>query len=1156
MDPQQSPPLARTASAFEPVGLRRSAVVRYGAALGAASVAVLVRVLLEPFLGGEFPFITLLAGVCFAAWFGGRGPALVSIIAGGLAVDYLYFEPRYSLGISDRRFQFGLALYAVVGLAAVYMFEALARARDRASEQSELLRTTLASIGDGVITTDGLGHVTDLNAAAESLTGWQLSDAIGQPLEKVFHIVNETTREHVPNPALRALQLGAVVGLANHTVLIARDGREHPIADSAAPIRHGSGPIIGAVLVFRDVAVERQNAQAREEALSTLKSLVASAPVGIAILDREMRYVHVNAPLAELNGLPAEEHVGKALGEVAPDKLTQLQPLFSRMLATGQAPPVQLIEDATPEDPRAGRAWRESWFPITGAGGQLTGAGVIVQEVTEERRAERELAALLQRVTSLVDNTPLAVIEWDADFTVKRWAGLAEKMFEWTADEVLGRRIDTFPFVYEEDVDYVESTMARLRDPANHFVVCESRNKTRSGAVVNCEWYNSVLHDDTGRMVAVLSLVLDVTERQLAIGGLQRAEERFRASQEASLFGFTIMNPVRGADGAVIDFEWEYVNPAAATLLKRPTTQLVGKRLLEVLSDNELGRVLFERFAEVVDTGEPHDYELWYRGDWFASLFRYTTVKLGDGVAVSFADVTDQHLQQERLKRSEARFRQLAEAMPHIVWEADPTGRRVYINRQWSVLTGRETEAGLSENWFDSVHPEDLPRLRARWAKALAEGTPYTAEYRLMHKDGGHRWMMVRAVPIEAEDGAVVRWYGSSTDIDAQKRLAEALAEADRRKDEFLATLAHELRNPLAPLRNGLELMKRASNDPRAMLSWQEMMGRQLAHMVRLVDDLLDMSRISSGKIEVRREHVELSVIVQHALETSHSMIEEHGHQLVVDLPQEPIAIDGDVTRLAQVVANLLNNAAKYTEPEGHIWLTARRREQNVVISVRDDGIGIPPDMLPRLFEIFTQVDQSLERAQGGLGIGLSLVRALVLLHGGSVEARSEGLGQGAEFVVELPIAQRAPDAAVSAPVAPATATTARSRRRILVVDDNRDGADTLARVLTMMGFETRTAYDGFEAVTVAETYRPDVVLLDLGLPKLNGFETCQRLRERPWCKDVTIIAVTGWSQEHVRRDSREAGFDHHVVKPVDPTALLQLLADVSPAAGGTEVPT
>lgn len=1157
MDPQQSQPSRRVNTQVRPVGARRSVLARYGVSLSVLLLAVVLRVLLDPLMGDKMPFVTLFAAVPFAAWYGGRGPALAVIILGGLAVDYTYFEPRRSFAVDDPEFRLGLFIYALIGLASVYMFESLARSRDRAFEQSERLRVTLASIGDGVISTDALGYVTDLNAAAEKLTGWSLSEAKGQPLERIFPIVDEGTHMPIANPALRALQLDAVVGLENHTLLITKGGYERHIDDCAAPIRNDVGAIIGAVLVFRDVAAQRMSMRAREEALSTLKSLVASAPVGIAILDREMRFVHVNEPLAEMNGVPATEHVGKAVGEILPDLLPQLAPIFSRLLETGQAPPLQVIEGMTPKDPNVKRAWRESWFPIAGPGGQINGAGVLVDEITEERRVEREIAALAQRVTSLVDNTPLAVIEWDADFAVKRWAGLAERVFGWNADEVVGKRIDAFPFIYEGDVRVVQETMARLRDPVNSFVVCHNRNRTKHGNVLACEWYNSVIHDGSGNMIAVLSLVLDVTERVSAIGELRHAEERFRASQEASLFGFTILSAKRDADGRVVDFEWDYVNPAAAMLLDRPATALVGRRLLEELKDGELKRDLFNHFSGVVESGEPHDYELWYRDEGLYCLFRHMTVRLGDGVAVSFADVTEQHLQQERLMRSEARFRQLAEAMPHIVWEADPTGRRVYINRQWSVLTGRDTEAGLSDRWIESVHQEDLPGLLQKWTTALRDGTPYTAEYRLLHKGGGHRWMMVRGVPILGEDGQIARWYGSSTDIDAQKRLAEALAEADTRKDEFLATLAHELRNPLAPLRNGLELMKRAAHDPRARTDWGEMMGRQLAHLVRLVDDLLDVSRISRGKIEVRKEFVELAVVIQHAVETSRSMIEEHGHQLIIDLPPEPLCIHGDVTRLAQVVANLLNNAAKYTQPEGHIWLTAKRRGDEVAVSVRDDGIGVPPAMLPRLFDIFTQVDQSLERSQGGLGIGLSLVKALVELHGGRVEAKSEGLGRGAEFVVVLRLAEGVPSpqrAPIQPPEPPSIATPQRPRLRILIVDDNHDGADTLARVLAIMGNETRAAYDGAEALDVADSFRPDVVLLDLGLPLLNGFEACQQLRERAWCKNVTIVAVTGWGQEQIRRRSEEAGFDHHVVKPVDPTALLELLTDASPASSGNEL--
>ncbi len=428
-------------------------------------------------------------------------------------------------------------------------------------------------------------------------------------------------------------------------------------------------------------------------------------------------------------------------------------------------------------------------------------------------------------------------------------------------------------------------------------------------------------------------------------------------------------------------------------------------------------------------------------------------------------------------------------------------------------------------------------------ALALQDDKEYNGcELIVERPDGSRRTVLAHANPYHDEQGQLLGAVNVLVDISDRKETEDALREADRRKSEFLAMLAHELRNPLAPLRNGLQVMRLANCDRLVLEQVRAMMDRQLAHMVRLIDDLLDLSRISNGKIELRKERIELRSAVRDAVETSRPLMEEAGHELTVALPPRPIYVEADRTRLAQVFANLLNNSARYTERGGHVALSVEQYGSDAVVSVRDDGIGIPADLLPRVFDMFTQADRSLERSRGGLGVGLSLVRGLVEMHGGRVEVHSEGRGKGSEFLVRLPVAL-SPQCESGRDSDESNGTPRSAPYRILVVDDNRDSAISLALMLKIMGHDTRTAHDGLQAVEEAAAFRPQVVLLDIGLPRLNGYDTCRRLREQPGGENAVIIALTGWGQEDDKRRSKEAGFNFHMVKPVDPSALEKLLS-------------
>lgn len=783
-------------------------------------------------------------------------------------------------------------LTAVAGVAAFVVLlgrhmSARTRAAQTIAEQGERWRTTLASIGDGVIATDHEGRVTTINAVAESLTGWDAGEAAGQFLDTVFRIENEETRKPVENPAMRALAQGVIVGLANHTVLISKDGTERAIDDSAAPIRCKDGEIVGCVLVFRDVTERRRAEEELARTGSELSDFFENAAVGLHWVGPDGVILRVNRAELDLLGYNREEYVGHRISEFHADK--------------------EVIDD---------------------------------------------ILRCLQA----------------------------------------GERLADYP--------------ARLR--------------CKDGSIKDVLIDSSVLWED-GRFVHTRCFTRDVTDRK-------RAEEL--------------------------------------------------------------------------------------------------------------------------LRRNEQRLRFVMDSMPQKIFTAKAEGDVDYFNPVWFEFTGLSFEQIRDWGWKQFIHPDDLDETVRLWTQSVASGDLYCQEHRFRRADGEYRWHLSRAKAMMGDDRKVLMWVGSNTDIHEQKQtanelreIAAQLSEADRRKNEFLAILAHELRNPLAPIRNALQIMQVTNGDGEAVATASETMERQIGLMVRLVDDLLDISRISRGKIDLRRERVELASAVHHAVEAARSLAQCMEHDLTVTLPPQPIYVYADSIRLAQVVGNLLNNACKFTEKGGHISLTVEREAEQAVIRVRDNGIGIAPDQLSRIFEMFTQVDTSLERTVGGLGIGLALVQNLVEMHGGTVEVHSEGHGHGCEFVVRLPIA--APASEPSAPSPIAAPTTPSSPRRVLVVDDNHDSATTLAMLLSLRGHETRTAHDGLTAVESAAEFRPDVILLDIGLPKLNGYEAARRIREQPWGQNIVLVALTGWGQDDDRKRSKEAGFNDHMVKPVDHEALTKLLADL-----------
>jgi len=751
-----------------------------------------------------------------------------------------------------------------------------------------------------------------------------------------------------------------------------------------------------------------------DRAHGLLDAIYASAPVGLGFWDRELRFVRLNARLAEMNGLPPELHIGKTPKELVPG-IVELEVLMEKLRAilSGDLPELRMdLSGETPAAPGVERHWREIFFPVR-VGGEIVGVGGVVEEVTERKLAENALRRAHESLSLAQRASGSGVWDWEVG-----------------RDEV--------------------------------YVSGEYRNiyGMPAGARVRYEtWLDGVHPDD---------------------------RERVREARDV-LFQ-------RGGEWSE---EFRIVHP------------LYGERW--VSSQGELIRDA---------QGRPARFS---------------------GITV---DITERKRAESRLRESEERFRWIVQRAPIPVFVHALDGEILEMSRAVTELTGwnRDDLPDVAA-WYSKargVPPEQVEAFIEEMHRRFVANEPVEPEGMVWTKQGEQRkWLFHRSEVKRLADG---RPFLTSMAIDITERgkADEALREADRRKDEFLAMLAHELRNPLAPIRNAVQLLKIPGGvaDTAALT---QMLERQLSHLVRLVDDLLDVSRVTRGKIELKREVTDLREVTRHAIEVVQPMLTERGQTLDVSTPASVASVDADPTRLVQVVLNLLANASKFSPTGSRIALRVERSAGDWVLRVADRGQGIAPELLPHVFDLFTQGERSLDRTEGGLGIGLSLVNALVEMHGGRVEAHSAGTGQGSEFVVRLPASmEEAVRPRTNAP--PPAKPMGFPRHRVLTVDDNRDSAESLRMLLEMWGHEARCAFDGEEALSVADAFEPDVVLLDIGLPGMSGYDLAARMRARGAPHPVTLIAVTGYGQDEDRRRVCAAGFDHHLVKPVDPDTLERLM--------------
>ncbi|MBV9343891.1 MAG: PAS domain-containing protein [Gammaproteobacteria bacterium] len=868
---------------------------------------------------------------------------------------------------------------------------------------------------------------------------------------------------------------------------------------------------------------------------SRYQLFIEDAPAAIAMFDRDMRYLAASGRYLKEYRLSGDL-TGRTHYEVFPDIPERWKAVHARCLAGASE---QCEADSFTRADGSVEWLRWEMRPWYDADGRVGGLLLFSENITERKRIEQALRERSDELQQVLATAAIGITRLDRDLryllanqAYARLAGVPlETIIGHTMEEVLGAAA----------LEKVRPHIARVLQGESVEYEAEL-----PWAAAGRRWIHAIYtpwREPDGSISGWLASITDITERKHAEQALRESEERYRRLFLNMAEEVHYWQLVRDEAGQIRTWRLVDANPAAL--------KSWGKRLEEVqgkLADESFPGAT-EHFMPVVQKimaeGAPVSFESYFPA--LKQHLRLTSVPLGDHFITTGADITSFKEAQEALQESEARLREsqegllsLTESIPQLVWRCDAEGRCDYLSRQWLRYTGQSRAEALGYGWAAAIHEEDRERLLGQWRDSVAKGTAYDTETRIRAADGSYRWFKQRAVPMPDAHG-VGRWFGTSTDISDMIAAREALQEADRRKDVFLATLAHELRNPLAPIRSAAELLgvSRASAE---QLAWaQAIIRRQVTHMALLLDDLLDVSRITQGKLILKLEPVELASVVDSAIEAARPLIDRKQHQLRVSLPAETPPLIADPLRLSQVISNLLTNAAKYTDPGGHIELRAYTEGATFLLEVCDDGLGIPAEALPHLFTMFSQVHADKDRAEGGLGIGLAIVKGLLELHEGSVSVSSAGPGHGTTFTIRLPL-RGSPSAARDRNKAEPIPAKG---HRVMVVDDNRDAADALGLILQLSGHEVRVAYDGRSALALAQGFRPAAVLLDIGMPRMDGYALARALRAEPWGREMLLVALTGWGQDEDRAQADEAGFDAHLAKPGDPKRIEALLAGI-----------
>jgi len=872
------------------------------------------------------------------------------------------------------------------------------------------------------------------------------------------------------------------------------------------------------------------------------ESIYHTAPVGLGVLDTNLRFLRVNERLAEMNGLPVEAHIGRTVQELLPDLAMQAEAMLQRVLETGE--PIRNIEirGETPAQPGVQRIWMEQVTPLRDDNGRITRLSVVAEEITAQRRAEEALQRIQESLSLAMDAAGLAQWEWRIP------AGELHLGDNW--EQLLGdrplqgvlTRERWLSLVHPEDGELATACIEKHLSGASANLECEYRVRHATGRWIRVAILGrTVERDADGRPSRSVGVAQDVTTQRESTQSLLERAQLLHLAFDA-IFTWT-------EDGGIdtwnhgAELQYGYAEDEARG---------VHPNVL-------LNTVFPDSYAEVRHIVQSE-------GVWHGELSHRT--KDGRRLAVNavMQDVPGQRgrvleisrditaakrnesrlIEREReLSRSQERLQIALDAGRMGVWDWTPASEDLSWSPEVHKLLGLpESQAAPDAHRFlQMVHPDDRSRLDAEIARVLTKGGDYEAEFRVMRGDGETRWLVSRGRVTNSGDGdgGRSRIVGVNVDITERKLIEEAMREADSRRTEFLAMLAHELRNPLAPIVNAVRLLEMVGDSPERREAATQILRRQTTHMARLVDDLMEASRITRGRIELRTENVLVATPVLQAVEAARPLARERGQTIVTDVPPG-LDLVADPARLTQIVSNLVVNAVKYTQEGGLIEVSAQvEGEERLSIIVEDNGPGISPELQSRIFDLFTQDTRTLDRADGGLGIGLALVKRLTELHGGNVRCESAGPGTGARFVVCLPRQGRREVLRGSS----VTATSAHiPPLPILVVDDNQDAADTLASLLRLDGHRVEVAYDGEHALDEAIGLRPKVVLLDLGLPRIDGLAVARRLRRDARYERAVLIAMSGYAQARDRRATAEAGFDAHLAKPVTLADIYKVVED------------